>query len=254
MYFTRQSIPTIQVFDCRALFLYLFARRVPRAGGRVLRFAGQPLGDAVGHRGARISGPCTNAKRPPPIVPIPMIREVCERIDYRAPSGPSVLEVVGAEAKGPVDLEVAPRLHLAGEDAERAQSRPQVCCDPRRIDAGQSGDQRGRRTHQGAGRHRHRVRGDCEQAVAQLRSSGARRGRLDSQRAVDRRRRRDSARSSTSPRRRRPCLQRSTWHWVATRRGSFDQGRNMVETGGTALPAQTASPQSTSPEFSRQAR
>jgi hypothetical protein len=35
--------------------------------------------------------------------------------------------------------------------------------------------------------------------------------------------------------------------------GSFDQGRIVVETGGTALPARTASPQSTSPEFSRQA-
>ena len=46
-------------------------------------------------------------------------------------------------------------------------------------------------------------------------------GRLESQRAVDRRRRRrrDSARSSTSPRRRRPCLQRSTWHRAASRRG-----------------------------------
>ena len=31
--------------------------------------------------------------------------------------------------------------------------------------------------------------------------------------------------------------------------GSFDQGRKMVETGGTALPARAASPQSTSPEF-----
>jgi hypothetical protein len=53
-YFTRQSIPTIQVFDSRALFLYLLARQVPRAAGGVLRFAGQPLGDAVG-RQLRIS-------------------------------------------------------------------------------------------------------------------------------------------------------------------------------------------------------
>jgi hypothetical protein len=55
VYFTRQSIPTIQVFDCRALFLYLLACQVPRAGGGILRFAGQPLGDAVG-RQLRISG------------------------------------------------------------------------------------------------------------------------------------------------------------------------------------------------------
>jgi hypothetical protein len=51
---TRHSIPTIQVFDCRALFLYLLARQVPRAAGGILRFAGQPLGDAVG-RQLRIS-------------------------------------------------------------------------------------------------------------------------------------------------------------------------------------------------------
>ena len=50
----RQSIPTIQVFDCRALFLYLLKRQVPRAAGGILRFAGQPLGDAVG-RQLRIS-------------------------------------------------------------------------------------------------------------------------------------------------------------------------------------------------------
>jgi hypothetical protein len=48
VYFARQSIPTIQVFDCRALFLYLLARQVPRAGGGILRFAGQPLG-ALSH-------------------------------------------------------------------------------------------------------------------------------------------------------------------------------------------------------------
>jgi hypothetical protein len=42
------------VFDCRALFLYLLARQVPRAAGGILRFAGQPLGDAVG-RQLRIS-------------------------------------------------------------------------------------------------------------------------------------------------------------------------------------------------------
>jgi hypothetical protein len=54
VYFTRQSIPTIQVFDCRALFLYLLARQVPRAAGGILRFAGQPLGDTVG-RQLRIS-------------------------------------------------------------------------------------------------------------------------------------------------------------------------------------------------------
>jgi hypothetical protein len=52
--YTCQSIPTIQVFDCRALFLYLLARQVPRAAGGILRFAGQPLGDAVG-RQLRIS-------------------------------------------------------------------------------------------------------------------------------------------------------------------------------------------------------
>jgi hypothetical protein len=36
------------------LFLYLLARQVPRAASGILRFAGQPLGDAVG-RQLRIS-------------------------------------------------------------------------------------------------------------------------------------------------------------------------------------------------------
>ena len=65
----------------------------------------------------------------------------------------------GAEAEGPVDLEVAPLLHHAGDHAERAQPRRQVRRDPRRFDAGPGGRQRRRRTHRGAGRHPCRVRG-----------------------------------------------------------------------------------------------
>ena len=65
----------------------------------------------------------------------------------------------GGSSRGPVDGEVGPLLHHAGDHDERPQTRPQVRCDSGRIDAGQGGDQRGCLTHQGAGWYRRRERG-----------------------------------------------------------------------------------------------
>ena len=96
--------------------------------------------------------------------------------------------------------------------------------------------------------------GDCEQAVAQPRSSGARRAAWkvsEQSTGVD-------VGTALARQRHQDVVDRVFSGRLGIGRqpegGSFDQGRNMVETGGTALPAQTASPQSTSPEFSRQAR